>query len=58
MMKSYDTCAREQQEMLLKCCLENETNVVFTNNLSCPCFGMKKNEALSWDKALSWELRF
>jgi hypothetical protein len=58
MMKSYDTCAREQQEMLLKYCLENGAKVVFTNNISRLCFGMKKNEANSWKKVGSWELRF
>jgi hypothetical protein len=51
-------CREEQQDAILECCTTNGIRVVFLDNLSCLCFGMKENEADSWEKVLGWLLKF
>jgi DNA-binding NarL/FixJ family response regulator len=47
-------CKEEQQESLLKICMENEIRVIFLDNLSCLFAGMRENEADDWEKVASW----
>jgi hypothetical protein len=54
----FNLCKEYQQEWLLKYCLENRVKVVFLDNLSCLCLGMRENEADDWEKVLGWLLRF
>jgi RecA-family ATPase len=54
----FNLCKECQQEWLLEYCVENRVKVVFFDNLSCLCFGMKENEADSWEQVLGWLLRF
>jgi hypothetical protein len=51
-------CKENQQEALLEVCIQNEIKVIFLDNLSCLCFGMRENEADDWEKVLGWLLRF
>ncbi|MDR2628912.1 MAG: AAA family ATPase [Puniceicoccales bacterium] len=44
------------QEALLTYCVEEKIKVVFLDNLSSLCWGMKENEADSWEQVLSWLL--
>ncbi len=51
-------CKEEQQEWLLSYCITDSIKVLFLDNLSCLCSGMKENEADSWEQVLGWLLRF
>jgi hypothetical protein len=53
----FNLCKEYQQEWLLKYCIENGIKVVFLDNRSCLCFGLKENEANSWEQVLGWLLR-
>jgi hypothetical protein len=54
----FNLCKEYQQEWLLEYCMGNGIGVVFLDNPSCLCFGMKENEADSWEQVLGWLLRF
>ncbi|MDR2432181.1 MAG: AAA family ATPase [Puniceicoccales bacterium] len=49
-------CESCWQEALLTYCIEEKIKVVFLDNLSSLCWGMKENEADSWEQVLSWLL--
>jgi hypothetical protein len=51
-------CRGTQQDGLLAACLEAEIKIVFLDNLSCLCFGMKEIEADDWEQVLGWLLKF
>jgi biotin operon repressor len=53
-----NVCRPAQQDGLLETCLEAQIRVVFLDNLSCLCFGMKENEADDWEQVLGWLLNF
>jgi hypothetical protein len=49
-------CESCWQEALLTYCIGEKIKVVFLDNLSSLCWGMKENEADSWEQVLSWLL--
>jgi hypothetical protein len=49
-------CESYQQEAFLDYCTQGKIKVVFLDNLSSLCWGMKENEADSWEQVLSWLL--
>jgi hypothetical protein len=49
-------CEQDQQKAFLTYCVQEKFKVVFLDNLSSLCFGMKENEADSWEQVLSWLL--
>jgi hypothetical protein len=49
-------CEPYQQEAFLDYCTQGKVKVVFLDNLSSLCWGMKENEADSWEQVLSWLL--
>jgi hypothetical protein len=49
-------CESCWQEALLAYCIGEKIKVVFLDNLSSLCWGMKENEADSWEQVLSWLL--
>jgi hypothetical protein len=51
-------CEKCQQEALLEYCVRESFKVIFLDNLSSLCWGMKENEADSWEQVLSWLLMF
>ncbi|MDR2737508.1 MAG: AAA family ATPase [Puniceicoccales bacterium] len=51
-------CESDQQEALLSLLKRENFKIVFFDNISCLCFGMKENEADSWEQVLGWLLRF
>jgi hypothetical protein len=51
-------CEQDQQKAFLTYCVQEKFKVVFLDNLSSLCFGMKENEADSWEQVLSWLLMF
>jgi hypothetical protein len=53
-----NVCRPSQQDGHLETCLEAKIKVVFLDNLSCLCFGMKENEADDWEQVLGWLLNF
>jgi hypothetical protein len=51
--KLLTLCESYQQEAFLDYCLEEKIKRVCLDNLSSLCFGMKENEADSWEHVLS-----
>jgi hypothetical protein len=49
-------CESCWQEAFLDYCIGEKIKVVFLDNLSSLCWGMKENEADSWEQVLSWLL--
>lgn len=45
-----DLAKREQQELLLKYCIDNKIEVLFLDNLSCLFKGVRENEADDWER--------
>jgi hypothetical protein len=54
----FNLCKEYQQEWLLEYCMVNKIKVLFLDNLSCLCMGMRENEADDWEKVLGWLLQF
>ncbi|MDR2737517.1 MAG: AAA family ATPase [Puniceicoccales bacterium] len=49
-------CRENQQKFLLDHCVTSGVKVVVIDNLSCLLYGMRENEADSWDPILRWLL--
>jgi KaiC/GvpD/RAD55 family RecA-like ATPase len=47
-------CESDQQEALLSLFKRENFKIVFFDNISCLCFGMKENEADSWEQVDNW----
>jgi hypothetical protein len=54
---SLNLCKENQQKFLLDHCVANGVKVVVIDNLSCLLYGMRENEADSWDPILRWQLK-
>jgi hypothetical protein len=55
-MELLNLCDPCYQEVLLDYCLKEKIKVIFLDNLSSLCWGMKENEADSWEQVLDWLL--
>jgi hypothetical protein len=55
-MMLLNLCDQHYQKALLTYCTQEKIKVVFLDNLSSLCWGMKENEADSWEQVLSWLL--
>jgi hypothetical protein len=47
-------CEPDQQEVLLNIFKQGNFKAVFFDNISCLCWGMKENEADSWEQVDNW----
>jgi hypothetical protein len=55
-MTLLNLCDPCYQKALLAYCLQEKIKVIFLDNLSSLCWGMKENEADSWEQVLGWLL--
>jgi hypothetical protein len=55
-MTLLNLCDPCYQKALLAYCLREKIKVIFLDNLSSLCWGMKENEADSWEQVLGWLL--